>query len=214
MRNYEWIIEIRPIAEKWHLRSQIAKVGADLPRRKVHKVPHLTLVYNFYPKTNPWTLMKAIQRIARLYAPLDFEYDGFETKMGQNGHVLNFKINASKNLKKFRYELYKNIQNAIVEQPRTCSFNDKDADDFWFHSAAGFHLTKNELDRGLKRTGLRPGILERIFSIFRPVKKESPERQTLSSTAMRITLIKNQKIVLEYDVPSDSILTRREALAK
>ena len=78
MRN-SYIIEIRPILEKYKLKQIMRKIRS-ISYLKVHRVPHITLVYNFRPLVAPLKIMEVIKEVSNRYGNLEFYYDKYEIK--------------------------------------------------------------------------------------------------------------------------------------
>ena len=193
--TYDRLIEIRPILEKRKLKRAIRDLGENFHLHHVHKVPHLTLVYNFRPRAPELEIMERVRDVARGFQTLPYEYDGWELKQSPTGHVLAFRIRPSPELKDFRAQMYAAIRSQIESAPRRLQFNEASSDNFWFHAAVAFKMGPSETSRlGPEVEGLR-----RIY---------------LPSEAWRIPLLGNGKIVYEYDILMDKILTRSQALSR
>ncbi|MDG6921375.1 MAG: 2'-5' RNA ligase family protein [Nitrososphaerota archaeon] len=193
--TYDKLIEIRPILEKQKLKRAIRDLGENFHLHHVHKVPHLTLVYNFRPRVPELEIMERVRDVARDFQTLPYEYDGWELKQSLTGHVLAFRIRPSPELKDFRAQMYAAIRSQIESAPGRLQFNEASSDNFWFHAAVAFKMGPSETSRlGPEVEGLR-----RIY---------------LPSEAWRIPLLGNGKIVYEYDILMDKILTRSQALSR
>ena len=83
MRN-NYIIEIRPVLEKYKLKQIMRKVRS-LSHLKVHRVPHITLIYNFRTLVAPLKIMEVIKEISNKYSNLEFYYDKYEIKKRKKG---------------------------------------------------------------------------------------------------------------------------------
>ena len=193
--TFDRLIEIRPILEKRKLKRAIRDLGERFQLHHVHRVPHLTLVYNFRPRASEFELMERVRAVAKGFRSLTFEYDGWEMKESPTGHVLAFRIRPSPELKDFRAEMYTAIRDKIESAPRRLQFNEATRDDFWFHAAVAFKMGPSETAR------LEPEV-ERLRQLYLP------------SEIWRIPLLGNGRIVYEYDTLQDAILNRSEALSK
>ncbi len=209
------IIEIRPIIERRRLKLCISSLKRELGLEKAHRVPHITLVYNFESRIQPYELAKIIQKIARNYNSLNFEYAGWELKEGIHGYVFAIKIIPSRQLMDFRFELYNGIKNFIIENTEAANYN-KPLDKFWFHAAIAFHLNKsvaNRIDRFINK---KPTLLQRLFRLGNSINNSYQKVHPLfgKSAVLRITLLlDNRHIAYEYDTLQDRILNRQEALS-
>ncbi len=114
--------------------------------KRWHKVPHITLVYNFRLKRNvkEWDIAKIIQNVASKYSVVKFHYNGFEVKKGNKGYVLAFKIKPSYELKKLRKEIYDTLKPFIEERLDVMNFNNVNENEFWFHATIGYRLSEKE----------------------------------------------------------------------
>lgn len=196
--NYPYLIEIRPMLEKYSLKKRIKEIREKYRIRKTHRVPHITLVYNFRPKKGikNWDLAKIIQDTSFNYnlKNLKFYYDSFELVKGKKGYVLAFKIKPSNNLRKFRMELYKSLEPHIEQNPNVVDFNNVGEDEFWFHATVGFQMSEAEYSR---------------------VKKDiNSLDEYIPAHPLRINVLKKSKIAYEFDTPTDRILGRRKALSR
>ena len=122
MRN-SYIIEIRPILEKYKLKQIMRKVKS-LSHLKVHKVPHITLVYNFRPLVDPIKIMEVIKEVSNKYSNLEFYYNKYEIKKGKKGYTIALGIRPNKELLQFREDLYKSLKNYIKERSDVKFYNE------------------------------------------------------------------------------------------
>jgi len=197
--GHPYLIEIRPMLEKYRIKRKIQEIRKNFRIRNWHKVPHITLVYNFRPKrgVGNWDLAKIIRDVASRYniKELKFHYDGFELTRGKRGYILAFRIKPSFKLKKFRMELYNELKPYIVESPDVVGFNTVDENKFWFHATIGYRMSEREYIQ--------------VKDTIRLIRDEY-----IPVYPLRIPLLKSSKIAYEYDISTDRILSRREALSK
>ena len=192
--RYPYIVEIRPMLEKYLLKKQIRHIVRTVHIKKWHKVPHITLIYNFRLKrAKDKDIAKIIQNVASKYSVIKFYYDGFELRKGGRGYVLAFKIIPSFELKRLRKEMYNKLKPFIEQHPDVLDFNN--ADEFWFHATVGYRLSKRNCE-------------------FLRRKIQSFKRIYFPAFALRITLLKNSRIVYEYDVPTGKLLNRESSLSR
>ncbi|WP_048093899.1 2'-5' RNA ligase family protein [Geoglobus acetivorans] len=185
--------------EKYRIKRKIQEFKKVYRIRYWHKVPHITLVYNFSPKegVKNWELANIIKKVASKYNLRDlwFYYDGFEFNKGRNGYVLAFRIEPSQKLRRLRAELYNSLKPHILERPDVVKFNGANEDEFWFHATIGYRLS--ERDRELLSNYLK-----------------TIEDEYFMSYPLRISLLRNSKIAYEYDTATGKILSRQKALSK
>jgi calcineurin-like phosphoesterase family protein/predicted DNA-binding transcriptional regulator len=192
--GYDYIIEIRSILEKYKLKSLIKELR-PFHGFRLHRVPHITLVYDFKPKVEDYRIIQVVAQIAKNYNKdnlLDFFYDGIEVKKGKKGYILALKITPSKELKCFREEIYKALKPIIVQSPDVEKYNEN----LWYHAALSFHSLKNPEEIVPKEKLAKLGNF-----LFK-------------GTVIRITLVYKGKIRYEYDTLIRDILSRPEALSK
>lgn len=196
--NYPYLIEIRPMLEKYALKKRIKEIRERYRIRRTHRVPHITLVYNFRPKSGikNWDLAEIIQKVFSDYdfRNLKFHYDGFELIKGKTGYVLAFKIRPSNDLRKFRMELYESLLPYIEQNPEIVEFNNVGKDEFWFHATVGFQMSETEYSR----------IKNDIHSLD----------EYMPAHPLRINVLKKSRIAYEFDTPTGTILGRRKALSR
>ena len=219
--RYDYLIEIRPLIEKLKLKRKMDELKHELRLRKTHRVPHLTLVYDFTPKIQNYRLAELIKETASKYENLCFEYSGWDLIEKERGYVFGFKIKPSNELKEFRYELYHNIKNSIIEDPRKKKFNTLSKDDFWFHLAIRIHLdrkTAERIDKFVKNEKTERTFFDKIFNFLKNKDNTRTERVRkplfLPSEVARIPILRSGKITYEYDKFTNRILKRSEALSK
>lgn len=215
--SYDYLIEIRPIIEKYRLKGKIKSLKHKLELRKTTRVPHLTLVYNFIPKISGYKIAELIKNIASGYEDLRYSYCDLELKKGDRGHSLVFKIEPSKELREFRYELYQKLKDYIMEDPRIKKFNTASKDEFWFHAAIAIHQDPKKAEKIDDFIDGKESLLNRIFSIFKDNqdKHDSRTRRSLvyPTEVGRIPILRHGKIAYEYDKFLNTILKRDDALS-
>jgi len=219
--RYDYLIEIRPLIEKLKLKQKIDELKKELRLKNAHRVPHLTLIYNFRPKIQNYKIAELIKETASKYENLCFEYSGWDLIEKERGYVFGFKIKPSNELKEFRYELYHNIKNSIIEDPRKKKFNTLSKDDFWFHLAITIHLdikTAERIDKFVKNENAERTFFDKIFNFLKNKDSTRTERVRkpllLPSEVARIPILRSGKITYEYDKFTNRILKRNEALSK
>ncbi|WP_236751582.1 2'-5' RNA ligase family protein [Acidianus sp. HS-5] len=103
----------------------------------MHKVPHITLIYNFWPRVTPVKIIEVVKEVVDRYNNLEFYYDKYEIKNGKEGYTIAFGIRPNNELIQFREDLYKNLKNYIKERTDAKYYNEN----FWFHAGISFHLS-------------------------------------------------------------------------
>ncbi len=169
--------------------SRKFKVRGMTGKRKV--VPHITLFGPFTTK-NQKKMVNAVQSICEKYDRIFFSYKGFNYFDNKKNKVIYMDIFPSADLKKFRYDL----ASVLRKVTSTKSSEDrKSKDKFKFHSTIAFKDIDKKFDR--------------IWNYIK--RKKNPNiRQTL----LRVTILKNSRILYEYDFLQKRLLNRRESLSK
>ncbi len=183
MRRYPYLIEIRPILEKYILK-----------RLGVKNTPHITLIYKFdtdEAKKIARTIKKIGDACSRL---IKFEYSKIVLRKSERGkYVIGLEVEPSTNLMLFRKRLYEQIKDVIIQPRDSKKHNEKDP--FWFHST--LYISYN-YEKSLRR--------------YSHLKKKI-EHIKLPTNVLRVTLLKNSKILYEYDWVTRKILNRKKALS-
>ncbi len=188
--RYSWLIEVRETKK----RDTVKQIGYDHVGTRLF-VPHITLVYPFAIRRGikPFQIMRSIRTISNPHGDLAFVYDGLQQKDTSKGKITVLKVNASEDFREFRYRLYQAVKDMILEQPQTHQFNSLPQDRFWFHATIAM------------RSGL--SMIQRLKEALIPLDK-------VQSEVERISLLKSQRIVYEYDLNADRILSRSQALSR
>jgi 2'-5' RNA ligase len=159
----------------------------DVGKRK--HVPHITLVG---PMTtnNEQRLINDFLRICSRTELMKFKGNGFGTFDSNNVVFVN--IGASERLNEFRINLVN-----ILHPYCNLQFQDKkkEIDKFGYHSTLAMNLDKKE-----------------FTSIKNYIKNKPAPRFT--QIVMRVTLLRNGRILREYDFLQRKLLNRRQALNK
>ena len=152
-------------------------------RKKV--VPHISLAGPLYTKDQK-KLVKEFQNIIKKYDCVSFKLDGFD-KFERENKVIFVKIKPSKELLKLRNEIVKKLK-------KFCDMNEHDYEkDYSPHATIAF----KDIDRKFNQ----------IWNYL-----ESWEIPKMNQFVLRVTLIKNSKILYEYDLMLKKLLRRSEAL--
>lgn len=188
--GYSWLLEVRETRNKYVVR-QLANDHVGTRRF----VPHITLVYPFAIRRDikPFQIMRRIKIVSNAFRSLDFVYEGLKEKDTSQGKITVLKVNASQNLKEFRFRLYEAVKDMVLERPQTHQFNNLSQDSFWFHATISM------------RSGL--SMIQRMREAIIPLDK-------VQSEVERISLLKSQRIVYEYDLNTGRILSRSQALRR
>ena len=151
-------------------------------RRKI--VPHITLVGPLHT-TDETRLVKEIVNVCKKYSLVKFKIDGFDNF---ENRVIYVKINPSVELKNLRLEIAEKLYNFCDD------LKEHDLEqEFTFHAT----LVLKDIQRKS----------DRIWNYLQTWRIPEIEQYVL-----RITIIRNQRILGEYDLILKKLLNRNESL--
>jgi len=190
MTHYLIEIRLHGIAKRftrnliWDIAKRFRVKGAI----KSRPVPHITLAGPF-TTNNVGEILKQIEIIGKQFGPVSFCINGFDSfRSIRDGRVvLTLKIEPSYELKELRWELSKRLQRYIFLKEQDFEMN------FKFHATIAF----KDIDRKFNK-------------IIRYIQEITPFE--INTNSLRICLLKNKKILYEYDLMSQRFLSRRQAL--
>lgn len=146
-------------------------------------VPHITLVGPLFTD-NEKMLVKEFRNIVSRYKPVSFRLNDFDAF---ENRVIFVNIEPSKELQNLRHELVQSLQ-------EFCRLDEHDYEiDYLPHATLAF----KDIGRKFNK------IMEQLISWKIP---------QIEQHVLRVTLIKNQKILCEYDLVLKKLLNRNEAL--
>ena len=189
MRDAHYLIEYRfQGSSKYEIRKMIYHL-----EKKFHlpqfgkKVPHITLAGGF-TTDNERKLVKDFVSVCSRTPLCKFTIDGFGYFENETG-VIFINIKPNENLKEFRWDLAQTLC-------KYCKLKGFDYNqDFKFHATLAMNLK------------------DRDFSKIKKYIDEYPEPQ-YKQVLIRATLLKNSRILYEYDFLQKRLLNRSEALSK
>ncbi len=180
-----YLIEFRFLGNSKHeIKSLIWEVNKKFHIRPPHRpIPHISLVGPFYTRDEK-RLVNDFKELCSKQSLMEFKIEGYDTF--ENTRVVYININPSKELKKFRWELSNSLKDYCNLKPIDLNRS------FSFHATIAMKLSPNK---------------------FEDVKKYIKSRGEINfeHRLTRVTLIKNQKILCEYDFLLKRLLNRREA---
>ncbi|NJL43717.1 MAG: 2'-5' RNA ligase family protein [Nitrosarchaeum sp.] len=152
-------------------------------------VPHITL-YGPFTTRNERQVVSIVANIGRKYNLVPFKVKGFNHFNNWANKVIYLDIEPSNKLENFRWEL----SQALRPITNTVSTFDKDKQ-FSFHSTIAF---------------------KDINSKFSKIKEyiQSKEEPNINQHLLRVTILRNGKILYEYDLIQKRLLNRRDARSK
>lgn len=150
-------------------------------------VPHITLAGPFETK-NIGRVITDVESVAKNYNLVNFKLRGFGYFNNPEGKVIYAGIEPSKELEELRWELAKRLMKYVELKG-----GDKNKK-FSFHATIAF----KDIDR-------------KFSDIWRYLK--SKEEPYINQYLLRIAILRNGKIMYEYDLMLKRLLNRREALS-
>ena len=187
-----YLIEFRFHGDaKKYLKRRIFEVARRFYVRGVTRkrpVPHISLAGPFETRDIK-RVIRDVESVAKNYNLVNFKLKGFGYFNNPNGKVIYADIEPSKELEELRWELAKRLMKyaELKEWDKNNTFS--------FHATIAF----KDIDRKF------PKIWRYLKS-----KKEPNIHQHL----LRITILRNDKILREYDLMLKKMLNRRQALSK
>jgi len=179
-----YLIEFRFFgAAKYEFKRLIREVNRIFRVRSHRPVPHISLAGPFYTRDEK-RLISDFEELCAKQPIMTFDVNGFGTF--EENRVVYIKIEPDKNLDIFRWELSKRLGDY-------CNLRPYDRErEFSFHSTVAMKLGQDK------------------FSNVKKYIETKPEPK-FAHCVMRVTLIKNSKILREYDFFLRRSLSRWEA---
>jgi calcineurin-like phosphoesterase family protein len=208
-----YLVEIRLGRTKWRIRKTVFTIARLFNIGGfIEKHPHVTL---FGPMTlnhgvTSAQLLEAIGGVAAARDPIPFTIDGWEKREGMSGSVIAFRVRPSEELK----NLTASIADALSPLVNSSNIWDTVPDSKWFHVTVANHLDPSvassvfsalsgcEEDMPVEdrlSSGLVARILHWIRRAFRLREKDEVQPVTLDEAGLRITVMKGESILAEYD---------------
>lgn len=187
--NAPYLIEFRFQSKRvrTHLQRIIYNINRKFGIGRGKKVSHITLVGPI-STTNEKRLISDFAKICSKTQHMRFAVNGFGTF--DNNGVVYAKIDASTALNDFRNGLVEKIKSYCTIQS-----NDKrkDKDKFAYHSTLAMKMLPNKFNQ----------VKNYVMKLPKP---------RYSQIVMRITLLKNRRILREYDFMQRRLLNRGQSL--
>ncbi|MGB2842239.1 MAG: 2'-5' RNA ligase family protein [Halobacteriota archaeon] len=176
---------------KKYLKRVIFDVARKFDVRGVTRkrpVPHITLAGPFETREIE-RVIRDVESVAKNYNLVNFKLKGFGYFNNPGGKVIYTGIEPSKELEELRWELAKRLMKYVELKG-----GDKNMK-FAFHATIAF----KDIDR-------------KFSDVLRYLK--SKEKPNINQYLLRITILRNGKILYEYDLMLKRLLNRRAALSK
>ncbi len=154
--------------------------------------------------------MRIVADILRSTNERTIKYGDVVLKRGLHGFVLGFSVRPE-SIKTMRDHIYHAIQDIISEGYDSVILNKKE--NFWLHATVAHNINRLSATKLLFSKDM---ILKSMHTLLTLDKLEYIlQNYRLVSWIQRITLLNNKRrIVYEYDLYLDKILSRREALSR
>lgn len=187
-RSPNYLIEFRFFGKaKFEMKQLIWEINRKFHIRPKHRpVPHITLVGPFKTK-NQKKLVDDFKKLSQKQDILSFKVEGFDTFGDTNVVFINIK--PDKKLDQFRWELSKKLRSYCYLGPYDLKR------EFEFHSTIAMKLAPKK---------------------FKKIKRyiDRKPKPNFKHILLRVSLIKNQKILYEYDFMLRKLLNRHEAKSR
>jgi len=191
VKEADYLIEFRLTGyAKKYLKDLIFEVSRKFRVRGVtarkNVVPHITL-FGPFTTNNEKEMVSRVVSVVRKYFLVSFKFQNFD--YFKENHVIFLNVKPSTELKDLRYEIAQSLL-GICKAP-----NHAGNVDFRFHGTIAFKDIEskfNDIWRYLKR-------------------KEDPN---INQYLLRVTILKNSKILYEYDLMQKRLLNRRQSLSR
>ncbi len=155
------------------------------------KVSHISL-YGPFTTNNEKRMVSEIHSLCRKYDRIYFSFKRFNYFNNPKNKVIYLDVSPSEQLKQFRYELSSKLRGITTSNSNE---DKKSKDSFEFHSTIAF----KDIDY-------------KFNAIWSHLSKKSVPN--IRQTLLRVTIIKNRKILYEYDFLQKMLLNRSQALNK
>lgn len=180
-----YLIEIRLLGKaKYETCDLIYQTSRDYNIRVSRPVSHITLVGGFITN-DEIRLVRDFESISRRYGLVRYVIEGIET-FPDTG-VVYLDVQPSTELEAYRMELKDRLQGYCD----LCQYDKKEP--FEFHSTIAMHLSREKAEE---------------------IKRGTDHNKRYNHRMLRSTLLKNSKILAEYDFCLQRMLDRRKALSK
>lgn len=223
MGSYPYFIELR----LGHVDPKVRQIVRDVQHRfrlgrACHRVPHMTLFgpFDLKPGHGLREVQHAVETSAGNNHELPFVIDGWDHRTTPHGHVIGFRVDPSMELQGFRRSLSGRLCPIAVTKNRW----DCDRQGGWFHITLAYHLREERTYRhvwdyvnghGPTQNSRATSFLSRLLSMFfgRPRSTGDSIRPLYFPTsALRVSILKGDRILREYDLVQRRWLTREESL--
>lgn len=203
-----FLIELRLGRTKWRIKQQIASIAARFHLHEhIEQHPHVTifgpLILN--PEASEEQLLQITGTISARHHPVPFMLDGWEKREGMHGSVIAIAVRPSDQL----ILLTREIAEALLPICSSLNAWDPYPDKKWFHvTVANYlnpviadtvfhHLLGSAAPHAGRLARWRSGLYRVFLGMSHKRMEFSPP--LLDETGLRLTIMKNEEILAEYD---------------
>lgn len=224
MGSHSYFIELR----LGYADSKVRRIVREVQHRfrlgsECHRVPHMTLFgpFSLKPGHGARDVLDAVEMSAGSIPELPFVIDGWDTKTTPNGRVIGFRVLPSAELQTFRRDLSDELcPIAVTSNTWDCGHKDG-----WFHITLAYHLRNERKYRsvwnyvngqGHAQDGSFSSFLSRLLLLFLGRSRSTGGEVRplyLPASALRISILKGDRILREYDLVRKRWLDREESLS-
>lgn len=152
-------------------------------------VAHISM-YGPFSTNNERELVREFVKTCENYDLITFKFKGFNAFNNYSNKVVYLDVNPSEELKELRYNISRNLSKYSYSNS---DFDKASKDGFKFHLTILFKK------------------IDRYFSNIVSYLKRKPVPR-INQVLLRLAIIKNKKVLYEYDFLQKKLLSRREAL--
>jgi calcineurin-like phosphoesterase family protein len=211
-----FLIEIRLGRTKWRIKRTTEEICRIFSIEQfAEKHPHITLFGPFSLKEDipESVLIDAVETAAKPFGPVPFLINGYEMNQGLNGAVIAYRVDPGEEL----VELNERVGASVRGLASTINIWDSDPGQKWFHVTLANRLNRDHGQMIFHQiAGNHPGELPRerkdgCFAgehsdisgdVDKPDPAGIPRPPCLDEDGLRITIIKGDSIISEYDLQS------------
>jgi calcineurin-like phosphoesterase family protein/2'-5' RNA ligase len=209
-----FLVEIRLGRTKWRIKKITAAIVSMFRiQESVEKHPHITLFGPFSIKdgVSVQDVQKAVEGAARPFGSVPFLIHGYDTNQGLNGAVIAYRVIPTHRLA----DLTEAVARSVGRLAETFNTWDMDPDQKWFHVTIANRLERDSAATIYRHLETREpyappepdgksgffGAVQRQFGTNRPDNHAVPPRPPLyDEDGLRITIVKGENILAEYDL--------------
>ncbi|NMB79871.1 MAG: 2'-5' RNA ligase family protein, partial [Methanomicrobiales archaeon] len=203
-----YLVEIRLARTKWRVKNQVSAIAGHYHLEDhMERHPHVTIYgpLTLKPGIAEDRLITLLGEIAGRHDPLPFLIGPLEKREGMHGSVIAYSVQPSGAL----VALVRTVAHALLPITESMNAWDTQPEKKWFHVTVANRLSKeiatrayddltNNVSRAVvtRHTGIIACITTWIHSVLH---NPGPGPGLLDDTGLRLTVMKGQDILAEYD---------------